>query len=213
MTNTGRILTAVALATMVATSAWAANTPVTATGTNTVSPTLAVKATLVKAVQLTLDTGTGCTVSNGGGGDFSLDFGSVDALGVSTGCTGAGAGKFTTVVSGVNKAVYYTDYTLTPRFTNQSSSSASTLGAYVSSAFSQSGFSIVQSVSAPSAFADLTAMSTSSGAPTNVAGASSNIVSSTPLTRYIGVLVDGSSGNAPTGSSSTAVVTYTLTIQ
>lgn len=213
MTNTGRILTAVALATMVATSAWAANTPVTATGTNTVSPTLAVKATLVKAVQLTLDTGTGCTVSNGGGGDFSLDFGSVDALGVSTGCTGAGAGKFTTVVGGVNKAVYYTDYTLTPRFTNQSSSSASTLGAYVSSAFSQSGFSIVQSVSAPSAFADLTAMSTSSGAPTNVAGASSNIVSSTPLTRYIGVLVDGSSGNAPTGSSSTAVVTYTLTIQ
>ena len=138
MTKTGRILTAVAAAMLVATSAWAANTPVTATGTNTVSATLAVKATLVKAVQLTLDTGTGCTVSNGGGGDFSLDFGSVDALGVSTGCAGAGAGKFTAVVGGVNKAIYYTDYTVTPRFTNQSSSSASTLGAYVSSAFSQS---------------------------------------------------------------------------
>lgn len=213
MNTAAKILAVAGLLALTSSAAWAANTPVTATNTNTVSGTLAVKATLVKAVQLTLNTGSGCTVSNSGGGDFSLDFGSVDALGISTGCTGAGAGKFTAVVSGVNKAVYYTDYTITPNFSNQSSASSSTLGAYVSSAFSQSGFSIVQSVSAPSAFGDLTAMSTSSGAPTNVAGSSSNIANNTAITRYVGVLIDGASSNAPSGSSSTAVVTYTLTIQ
>jgi hypothetical protein len=191
-----------------ATNAYAQNTPKTATGTNAVSATLAVKATLAKAVQLTLNTGTGCTVSNGGGGDFSLDFGTVDALGISTGCAGAGAGKFTSS----NQAIYYSDYTITPAFTNQGTTTGSTLSAYVSSAFGQAGFSIVQTNSAPAAFADFAAMSTASGAQTDVKGGSS-IASNTALTRYVGVKVDGTNSNAPTGSSSTAVVTYTLTIQ
>jgi hypothetical protein len=192
----------------VAPSAYAQNTPKTAVSTNTVSATLAVKATLAKAVQLTLNTGSGCTVSNGGGGDFSLDFGTVDALGISTGCAGAGAGKFT----GTNQAIYYSDYTITPAFTNQGTTTGSTLSAYVSSAFGQSGFSIVQTNSAPSAFGDFTAMSTASGAQTDVKGGST-ITSATALTRYVGVKVDGSNANAASGSSSTAVVTYTLTIQ
>ena len=143
------LLAAVAMAT----NAYAQNTPKTATGTNTVSATLAVKATLAKAVSLTLNTGSGCTVSDGGGGDFSLDFGTVDALGVSTGCAGAGAGKFTNA----NQAIYYSDYTITPAFTNQATTTGSTLSAYVSSAFAQSGFSIVQSNSAHAAFADFSA--------------------------------------------------------
>jgi hypothetical protein len=195
----------------IAPSAYAQNTPKTATGTNTVSATLAVKATLAKAVQLTLNTGSGCTVSNGGGGDFSLDFGTVDALGISTGCAGAGAGKYTSTAGG-SQAIFYSDYSITPAFTNQGTISGSTLSAYVSSAFGQSGFSIVQTNTAPSAFADFTAMSTASGAQTDVKGASS-IASNTALTRYIGVKVDGTNSNTPTGSSSTAVVTYTLTIQ
>jgi len=159
-------------------------------------------------VQLTLNTGSGCTVSNGGGGDFSLDFGTVDALGISTGCAGAGAGKFTNS----NQAIYYSDYTITPAFTNQGTTTGSTLSAYVSSPFAQSGFSIVQSNSAHAAFADFSAMSTASGAQTDVKGASS-IATGTALTRYVGVKVDGTSTNTPTGASSTAVVTYTLTIQ
>lgn len=198
------LLAAVAMAT----NAYAQNTPKTAIGTNTVSATLAVKATLAKAVSLTLNTGSGCTVSDGGGGDFSLDFGTVDALGVSTGCAGAGAGKFTNA----NQAIYYSDYTITPAFTNQATTTGSTLSAYVSSAFAQSGFSIVQSNSAHAAFADFSLMSTSSGAPTDVKGASS-IATGTALTRYVGVKVDGGNTNTPTGASSTAVVTYTLTIQ
>jgi hypothetical protein len=208
----GTIVIAGLMLVSVASAAHAQNTPVTANGTNTVSATLAVKATLTKAVQLNLNTGSGCTVSNGSGGDFSLDFGTVDALAISTGCAGAGAGKYKTVVSGVNKAVYYTDYTITPNFTNQASSSGSTLTGYVSSGFSQNGFSIVQSISAPSQFSDLTAMSTSSGSATDIKGGST-ITNNTPLTRYVGVQIDGGSGNTPQGSSSTAVVTYTLTIQ
>jgi len=205
---------ALAAAVLIAPSAFAQNTPKTATGTNTVSATLAVKATLAKAVQLTLNTGSGCTVENGGGGDFSLDFGTVDALGISAGnCVGVGAGKVTTVVGGVHKAVYYTDYAITPSFTNQGSTTGSTLGAYVSSAFGQAGFSIVQSNSAHAAYSDFAAMSTSSGSPTDVAGGSANIVTNTPLTRYVGVLVDGDNTKTSTGSSSTAVITYTLTIQ
>ena len=82
----------------------------------------------------------------------------------------------------------------------------------MSSAFAQSGFSIVQSNSAHAAFADFSLMSTSSGAPTDVKGASS-IATGTALTRYVGVKVDGGNTNTPTGASSTAVVTYTLTIQ
>lgn len=190
-----------------ATNAYAQNTPKTATGTNTVSATLAVKATLAKAVSLTLNTGTGCTVSNGGGGDFSLDFGTVDALGISTGCAGAGAGKYT----GTNQAIYYSDYTITPAFSNQGTATSSTLTAYVSSAFAQGGFSIVQTNTAPSAFGDFTAMSTASGAQTTVA--SGALATGTALTRYVGVKVDGTNSTTPTGSSSTAVVTYTLTIQ
>ena len=147
------LLAAVAMAT----NAYAQNTPKTATGTNTVSATLAVKATLAKAVSLTLNTGSGCTVSDGGGGDFSLDFGTVDALGISTGCAGAGAGKFTNA----NQAIYYSDYTITPAFTNQGTTTGSTLSAYVSGAFAQSGFSIVQSNSAHAAFTDFSAMSRS----------------------------------------------------
>src|SRR6478752_772411 len=175
------LLAAVAMAT----NAYAQNTPKTATGTNTVSATLAVKATLAKAVSLTLNTGSGCAVSTGG--------------------AGAGAGKFTNS----NQAIYYSDYTITPAFTNQGTTTGSTLSAYVSSPFAQNGFSIVQSNSAHAAFADFSAMSTASGAQTDVKGASS-IATGTALTRYVGVKVDGTNTNSPTGASSAAVVTYTL---
>lgn len=207
MRLTGFVMCAVLATAMTAS---AQNTPKTATGTNTVAATLAVKATLAKAVQLSLNTGTGCTVSNGGGGDFSLDFGTVDALGIATGCAGAGAGKLVSAPAG--QAIYWTDYTITPTFTNQGTTTGSTLSAYVSSAFGQSGFSVVQSNDLHAAFDDFAAMSTVSGSPTNVKG-SSAITSNTALTRYVGVKVDGANTNTPTGSSSQAVVTYTLTIQ
>src|SRR5262245_24878442 len=60
-----------------------------AVNTNTVSPTLAVSVTVQKAIRLTLATGTQCTVGTGGGGDYNINFGNVDALAINTPSCGA----------------------------------------------------------------------------------------------------------------------------
>jgi hypothetical protein len=166
-----------------------------ATNTNTVSPTLVVNVTVQKAISLTLATGTGCTVS--AGSDSSLNLGTVDALGINSGC----ASKFAPTTPGTTNAAYYTDYKVTPIFTNS-------LTAYVSSTFSKANLSIVKSDTAPAAVTDLTAMSTSSGSQTTVA---TNATSGTALTRFIGVSVDPSNGSGLTGADS-ATITYTLTV-
>jgi len=173
-----------------------------AANTNTVSPTLVVTVTIQKAIQLTLATGTGCTVNSGS--DYSISFGNVDALGINNGC----GSKFAPATPGTTNAVYYTDYRLTPTFTSQSVST-NTLTAYVSSTFSKANLSIVKADSAPSAVGDLTAMSTSSGSQTSLA---SNATSGTAITRYIGVSVAPTNGAGLTGADS-ATITYTLTVQ
>src|SRR3989442_9085173 len=62
-----------------------------ATNTNTVSPTLVVNVTVQKAIRLTLATGTQCAVNAGGGRDYNINFGNVDALAINTASCG---GKF-----------------------------------------------------------------------------------------------------------------------
>src|SRR6476646_6692630 len=88
-----------------------------ATNTNTVSPALAVNVTVQKAISLTLATGTGCAVSAGGGADYSISFGNVDALAINTPACGS---KFSPTTPGSTDAVYYSDYVVTPVFTSQS---------------------------------------------------------------------------------------------
>src|SRR5438477_12452839 len=85
-----------------------------AVNTNTVSPTLVVSVTVQKAIRLTLATGTQCTVSAGGGGDYNINFGNVDALAINTASCGS---KFSPATPGSTNAVYYTDYSVTPVFT------------------------------------------------------------------------------------------------
>src|ERR1700758_1884982 len=91
----------------------------TATNTNTVSPTLQVSATIQSAVQLTLSTGTAavthCAVAPGAGTDYSMNFGTVDALGISAGS----CNRFAPTTPGVTDAVYWSDYNLNPVFTSQ----------------------------------------------------------------------------------------------
>ncbi len=195
------ILTAVALA-LAGLPAFASTQ---ATATNTVSPTLVVNVTVQKAIRLTLATGTMCTVNAGGGGDYNISFGNVDALAITTASCG---NKFAPTTPGSTNAVYYTDYTLTPVFTSQTVST-NTLTAYVSSTFAKANLSIVQAITTPAVIGDLTAMSTSAGAQTSVV---TNAVSATPLTRYIGVSVAPTSGAGLTGSDA-ATITYTITVQ
>src|SRR5579872_1609700 len=103
-----------------------------ATNTNVVSPTLQVSATIVDAVQLTVvqgTSGTACAVGNGGAPpDYTMSFGTVDALAINNGACGQ---KFTPAQTGAD-AIYYTDYQLKPVFTTQPSTANPTIKAYVS---------------------------------------------------------------------------------
>jgi hypothetical protein len=173
-----------------------------AANTNTISPTLVVNVTVQKAISLTLASGSGCTVS--AASDYSVSFGTVDALAINNSC----GSKFAPTTPGSTNAVYYTDYQVTPVFTSQSVTT-NTLTAYVSSTFSKANLSIVQATSTPSAIGDLSALSTSSSSPTTLA---TNAASATAVTRYIGVSVAPTNGAGLTGSDA-ATITYTLTVQ
>src|SRR5215467_7057589 len=101
---------------------------------NTVSPTLSVSANVQKAVQLTLSTGTvaaaHCAVAAGSGTDYSMNFGTVDGLGINPG----NCNKFSPTTPGSTNAVYWSDYQLTPVFSSQSVST-NTITAQVTTTF------------------------------------------------------------------------------
>src|SRR5580765_5884821 len=184
-----------------------ADAATSAVNASTVSPTLQVSVTVQKAISLTLSQGAGagaCNVTTAS--DYSISFGNVDALGINTPTCGA---KFDPTTPGVSASAYYTDYKLTPMFTNQSATTA-TVTAYVSANFAtlSSILSVVQASSAPANIGALSAMSTSSGTPTSIG---TSLASGTALTRYIGVTVQPTNGATVSGSD-TATITYTMTV-
>lgn len=190
----------------VATPAFAATTAVNA---STVSPTLVVSVTVQKAIGLTLSQGASggaCAVTTAS--DYSMSFGNVDALGINTPACGA---KFNPTTPGSTAAAYYSDYMLTPSFTNQAATTA-TVTAYVSTNFAtlSNVLSVVQASSAPGNIGALSAMSTSSGSPTSIG---TSLASGTAITRYIGVSVQPTNSSSVTVSGSdTATITYTMTV-
>ena len=175
------------------------------TNTNTIAPTLKVSVTVQSAIQLTLATGSQCAISAGGGGDYNMSFGNVDALGINAPACG---NQFAPTTPGVTNAAYYTDYKLTPVFTSQTTSN-NTLKAYVSTNFAKANLSVVYATSAPAAIGNLSAMGTTAGTANTLA---TNAVSGTALTQYLGVEIAPSNGAALTGADS-AIITYTLTVQ
>lgn len=180
-----------------------------AVNATTVSPTMQITVTVQKAIALTLSQGASggaCTVT--AASDYSMAFGNVDALGINTPTCGS---KFDPATPGTSPSAYYTDYRLTPMFTNQASTT-STVTAYVSTNFAtlSSILSVVQASSAPGSIAALSAMSTSSGSPTSIG---TSLASGTAITRYIGVTVQPTnSGSATVSGSDTATITYTMTV-
>ena len=181
-----------------------------ATGTNTVSPTMQISATVLSAIRLTLATGTTtaaahCAVS-AGGGDYQMSFGSVDALGISAG----NCNLIAPTTPGTSAAIYWSDYSLTPIFTGQSTTN-NTITAKVTTNFaSTSAIAVVRdsanSATVPSAATDFTPVST--GTPDTIA---TNAVSGTAINRFIGVQV--SPVNSVAIGAQTATVTFTLTVQ
>jgi hypothetical protein len=200
------ILVAFALA---ATSAFAATTAV---NTNAVSPTLQISATIQSAVSLTLATGTAavthCTVVPAGGTpDYTMSFGTVDALGVNAG----NCNKFAPTTPGTTNAVYWSDYNLNPVFTSQSVTT-NTITAQVTTDFAAPNNIFVvrdsaNSSTVPTTAASFTAVSTAT--PDTIV---TNATNGVAQTRFIGVAVTPANG-ASTSGAKTATVTFTLTVQ
>ena len=187
----------------------------------TISPTLQISATVQKAVSLTLATGatTGvghCAVSpQAGNPDFSMNLGTVDALGINqTGCQNL----IKPTQPGVDNAIYWTDYQITPIFTSHQTFSTTTVTAQVTSDFAapnnlqvvrDNSSSNAATVTTPSAASNFVVLSTSAGDTIGASG----VASGTALTRFIGVAVKPLNANNVSYAQQTATVTFTLTVQ
>ena len=187
-----------------------------ATNTNTVSPTLQVSANVQKAVQLTLSTGTvaaaHCAVAAGSGTDYSMNFGTVDGLGINAG----NCNKFSPTTPGVSNAVYWSDYTLTPVFSSQSVST-NTITAQVTTTFGgvANGTSnlIIVRDTANSSTLPASAASFSNMGSASADTIATNATNGTAITRYIGIAVTPANGASVLTGNQSATVTFTLTVQ
>jgi type 1 fimbria pilin len=177
-----------------------------ATNTNTVAPTLQVQVNVQKAVRLTLSTGTAavthCAVAAGANPpDYTMNFGTVDALGINAG----NCNQFAPATPGVSNAIYWSDYNVTPMFTSQSTTN-NTVTAQVTTDFAAPHNVFVVRDSANSAAVPASAAAMADTIATNAA-------SGTALTRYIGVAVTPANGATVLTGNQTATVTFTLTVQ
>lgn len=183
-----------------------------ATNTNTVSPTLQVSANIQKAVRLTLSTGTAAVthcavVNNGANPDFTMNFGTVDALGINAG----NCNLFGPTVPGTDSAIYWSDYNLTPVFTSQAVTT-NTITAQVTTNFTAANASIVRdsanSSTVPTGAAQFTAMGVATADTI-----ATNAVNGQALTRFIGVAIAPTNGAGTLTGAQSATVTFTLTVQ
>jgi len=210
-------LTIATMALMMASTAFAATQ---AANVATVSPTMNMSATIQKAVSLTLSTGatagiSHCTVTAAGGSpDYSLDFGTVDALGINAG----NCNKFNPAAAGVNDAIYWSDYQLLPVYTSHKVFAGTTVTAQVTTDFAaphnvfivrDTSSSNAATVTTPSGVGNFTALSTASADTIGASG----VVSGTALTRFIGVDVTPANAANVLQGAQTATVTFTLTVQ
>ncbi len=166
-----------------------------ATGTNTVAPTLAISVNVQSAVELTLATGatgpTPCTINTAS--DYSMDFGNVNGLGVGTPSCGA-------VTSDASGATYATSYNLTPRFSGQSSTTASVV--LTAPAFAHP---TVLTLKEGATAGGLAAVPSAPG-PAQITGLSSGAT----VERYLGVTVSNVSPGFAGADATT--VTFSMTV-
>ena len=187
-----------------------------ATNTNKVTPTLQVSANVQKAVELTLSTGTvaaaHCAVAAGAGTDYSMNFGTVDGLGINAG----NCNKFSPTTPGVTNAVYWSDYQLTPVFSSQSVST-NTITAQVTTTFGgvANGTSnlIIVRDTANSSTLPASAASFSNMGSASADTIATNAANGTAITRYVGIAVTPANGASVLTGNQSATVTFTLTVQ
>jgi flagellar basal body-associated protein FliL len=184
-----------------------------ATNTNTVAPTLQVQVNVQKAVRLTLSTGTAavthCAVAAGANPpDYTMNFGTVDALGINAG----NCNLFAPATPGVSNAIYWSDYNVTPMFTSQSATT-NTITAQVTTDFAAPHNVFVMRDSANSSTVPASAAAMAAMGVASADTIATNAASGTALTRYIGVAVTPANGATVLTGNQTATVTFTLTVQ
>lgn len=193
-----------------------------AANTTTVAPQLQISATIQKAVSLTLSTGSTAGMSHcavtatGGTPDYTMNFGTVDALAINNG----NCNKIAPVNAGTDNAIYWTDYSVLPVYTSHQTYSGTTVTAYVSTDFAaphnifvvRSATPTSGTIPATPTSADFAAMSTTSGVGADTIGAA-GIASGTTVTRFIGVAVTPANGATVLQGAQSATVTFTLTVQ
>jgi hypothetical protein len=194
-----------------------------AANTNTVSPTLVINATVQDAVLLTLKTGTlaginHCAIAAGGGGDYNMSFGTVDALGINAG----NCNQFAPTTPGQTAAVYYTDYQLTPAWAGLTATSAATLTAFAPAAEAGVVVQVPSTSTDQSTTAGLNVGTWSTIGAT--AGTATPVVSGTVLsgagadgtavTRFLALSVSPTATAAAGGGTAVSTtVTFTMTIK
>jgi hypothetical protein len=194
-----------------------------AANTNTVSPTLVINATVQDAVMLTLKTGTlagitHCAVAAGGGGDYNMNFGTVDALGVNA----SNCNVFAPTTPGQTPAVYYTDYQLTPAWAGLTATAAASIKAWAPAA--EAGvvvqipsISTDQSTTAGLNVGTWTTLGATAGTSTPVVSGtvlSGGGADGTAVTRFLALSVSPTATAASGGGTAvTTTVTFTMTIQ
>ncbi len=218
--KTRSILLLLGLLLLTATASFA-NT--TAANTNTVSPTLLVSATIQDAVILTLKTGTlaginHCTIAAGTGTDYSMSFGTVDALGVNAG----NCNLFAPTTPGQTPAVYYTDYQLTPAWAGLTATSAASITAFAAAPETGANIQVPSTSTDQSTTSGLTVSTWSTIGTT--AGTATPVVSGTvlsgagadgtALTRFLALSVSPTATAAAGGGTAVSTtVTFTMTIK
>jgi len=145
---------------------------------------------------------------NGGNPDYTVSFGTVDALAINAPTCGS---VFAPAVPGTDSAIYWSDYSLKPVFTGQSTSN-NTITAKVTTNFTAADISVVRdsinSPTVPTAAGDFAPVST--GTADIIATNASNGVA---INRFIGVAVAPTNGAGTLTGAQTATVTFTLTVQ
>jgi len=183
--------------------------------TNTVSPTLQISANVQSAIRLTLSTGTAvtphCTVTaTGGTPDYTMNFGTVDALAINAPTCGS---VFGPAVPGTDSAIYWSDYKLSPVFTGQSTTNYN-IKAQVTTNFTAADISVVRdtanSIAVPTAATQFTAMGVASQ---DTIATQADGGSGSSYNRFIGVAVAPTNGAGTLTGLQNATVTFTLTVQ
>ena len=155
--------------------------------------------TVQEAVQLTLGTATsGRTIS--AGSDYTLDFGTVNALGI-------GPGANLTTSAATNGIIYSTPYNLLPVFTDFSHITA-TITVCVSMTFTNSTVLVLEKSATGSAgsFSNITTCGNGADTLTGTGGDRSTIL------QYLGLFVSNVNGATAYTGGDSASLKYTLTV-